>query len=93
MSSTIMLDSAGPVNVLDFGLFLDGSHKQEVAEAIISSFKKIGFVCLINHGLSKEKTEAMFDLVIEFMSLFLCCMLTYICSQRDSSHNRPISRC
>lgn len=35
------------VKTVDFGPFLDGSDKQGVANAILDSFKSIGFVYLV----------------------------------------------
>ncbi|KAJ7657045.1 thymine dioxygenase [Mycena rosella] len=37
-----IVDSSG-IAIIDFGPFLDGSNKQEVADQILSSFKEIGF--------------------------------------------------
>ena len=51
------------VKVVDFGLFLDGSDKKGVADAILNSFKSIGFVYLINHGLDEGKIASMFEWV------------------------------
>ena len=42
---------ASSVKTIDFGPFLDGSDRQGVANAILDSFKSIGFVYLVNHGL------------------------------------------
>ena len=74
--SSITLGSAGPINVLDFGPFLDGTRKWEVAEGMISSFKEIGFVYLVNHGIPKNKIDSMFDLVIQItgsVRLYVLC--------------------
>ncbi|GJE85125.1 thymine dioxygenase [Phanerochaete sordida] len=59
--SSVKVDEAGGISVVDFGSFLDGSRKQEVADAIVQSFKDIGFVYLINHGLAEAKVDSMFD--------------------------------
>jgi len=48
------------IPVVDFGPFIDGSNKQLVAKEILDSFKSIGFVYLVNHGLSQEKIDSMF---------------------------------
>jgi isopenicillin N synthase-like dioxygenase len=61
--ANIKVGETGGINVIDFGAFLDGSRKQEVADAIVQSFKDIGFVYLINHGLELQKVESMFDWV------------------------------
>jgi isopenicillin N synthase-like dioxygenase len=49
------------VQIVDLGPFLDGSDKPSVAAAILESFKSIGFVYLINHGLSEDKIASMFE--------------------------------
>ncbi|OBZ71618.1 hypothetical protein A0H81_08344 [Grifola frondosa] len=59
--TNVILSNAHGIPVLDFGRFLDGSSKQEVADAMLSSFKDIGFVHLVNHGLSQEKIDEMFN--------------------------------
>lgn len=51
------------VETVDFGPFLDGSNKQGVANAILDSFKSIGFVYLVNHGLDETKISSMFEWV------------------------------
>ena len=51
------------VKTVDFGPFLDGSNKQGVANAILDSFKSIGFVYLVNHGLDETKISSMFEWV------------------------------
>ncbi|KAJ7875539.1 thymine dioxygenase, partial [Mycena olivaceomarginata] len=48
------------VAVVDFSAFLDGSKKQGVADAIFSSFKDVGFVCLLNHGIPLEMIAKIF---------------------------------
>jgi isopenicillin N synthase-like dioxygenase len=58
----------GDVSVLDFKAFIDGSHKQDVADAMLTSLKDTGFVYLANHSLPKNKIDEMFKLVsMEFM--------------------------
>ncbi|KAF8188900.1 thymine dioxygenase [Mycena galopus ATCC 62051] len=49
------------ISVVDFGPFLDGSAKQEVADKMVSAFKEIGFVYLINHGIPEQKRAQMFE--------------------------------
>ncbi|KAF8954069.1 thymine dioxygenase [Flammula alnicola] len=48
------------VKTVDFAPFLDGSDRQGVADAILESFKSIGFVYLTNHGLPQDKIASMF---------------------------------
>lgn len=59
------------IKIVDFGAFLDGSDKQSVADALLESFKTTGFVYLINHGLSQEKINRMFDLVRQSNNIVL----------------------
>ncbi|KAJ7618700.1 thymine dioxygenase [Roridomyces roridus] len=60
----ILQDSG--ISVVDFSGFLDGSNKQAVASAIVDSFKRVGFVYLLNHGISKERAAKMFAVSKEF---------------------------
>ncbi|KAJ7076613.1 Clavaminate synthase-like protein [Mycena crocata] len=62
------LKSVG-IEVVDFAPFLDGSDKEAVADAIISSCKTAGFVYLINHGISPERVAEMFATSKEFFAL------------------------
>jgi len=54
------------VQTVDFSGFLDNSNKQHVSDAILSSFKSIGFVYLTNHGLPDEIVQNMFKWVAPF---------------------------
>ncbi|EIM81716.1 Clavaminate synthase-like protein [Stereum hirsutum FP-91666 SS1] len=70
MSNTpITLGSHADVAIVDFGPFLDGSDKQGVADAMLTSFKEVGFVYLVNHSLDKEKSKSMFDWTKKFFAL------------------------
>jgi isopenicillin N synthase-like dioxygenase len=51
------------VQVIDFGAFVDGSKKQEVADSMFTSLRDTGFVYLANHSLPQEKIDAMFEWV------------------------------
>jgi isopenicillin N synthase-like dioxygenase len=62
MNSYDVLEESG-VAVVDFSAFLDGSNKQGVADAISSSFKDVGFVCLLNHGIPLEMIAKIFGAV------------------------------
>ena len=71
--SSILPDMAqvhkGDVNgipIVSLASFMNGSNKQAVAEAMLDSFKTIGFVYLVDHGLSKDKIDGMFDWVSIF---------------------------
>ena len=57
LSMTQPIDSA-KIAIVDFAHFLDGSDKQSVADAILASFKHIGFVYLVNHGLPDDKIRS-----------------------------------
>ena len=59
----VKIGETGGISVIDFRGFLDGSQKQAVADEMLTSLKHAGFICLINHGLPKEKIEAMFEWV------------------------------
>ena len=63
MTTSITVDESGLVPVIDFGLFLNGTNRQEVAGAMLRSFQDTGFVQLVNHGLPSQDIEAMFDWV------------------------------
>ncbi|KAJ7676988.1 thymine dioxygenase [Mycena polygramma] len=66
MASTTVADSG--IALIDFAPFLDGSNKEEVAHQMLESFKKIGFVYLLNHGISPERTAQMFELSKTFFA-------------------------
>lgn len=56
----------GDVNgipVISLAPFIDGSNKPAVADAMLDSFKTIGFVYLVDHGLPKDKIAGMFEWV------------------------------
>lgn len=56
----------GDVNgipIISLAPFIDGSNKQAVADAMLDSFKTVGFVYLVDHGLHKDKIAGMFDWV------------------------------
>jgi isopenicillin N synthase-like dioxygenase len=61
--SSVTLGEGGGISIVDFGPFLDGSKKQEVGDAMLDSFERIGFVYLKNHGLPQEKIDVMFNWV------------------------------
>jgi len=61
--SSILLGDTSSIAILDFGPFIDGSNKQDVADAMFASFRDTGFVYLVNHDLPKEKIEGMFQWV------------------------------
>jgi len=51
------------IKVIDFSDFISGRDCKAVADALLDSFKTIGFVCIINHGLPQEKVNEMFNWV------------------------------
>ncbi|EKM78967.1 hypothetical protein AGABI1DRAFT_114495 [Agaricus bisporus var. burnettii JB137-S8] len=57
------------VKTVNFEPFLDGSNKQAVADALLSSFKNEGFVYLVNHGLPQEKIDTMFEMSKAFFEM------------------------
>ncbi|TFY83864.1 hypothetical protein EWM64_g140 [Hericium alpestre] len=59
--SKVKLNESGAISLIDFAPFLDGTKKEEVADAMLESFKSIGFVYLVNHGLPQEKINDMFS--------------------------------
>jgi isopenicillin N synthase-like dioxygenase len=78
---------ASSVKTVDFGPFLDGSDKQGVANAILDSFKSIGFVYLVNHSLDDANIASMFKWV-RFNIFHSHILLRSHCSLRSSSRNR-----
>jgi hypothetical protein len=50
---------------LDFSHFLTGNPTQQIrlANDLVASFKKHGFVKLINHGISEERIQELFSWV------------------------------
>lgn len=61
-----MTEQESSVKVIDFSPFIDGSDRQGVANALLSSFQSTGFVYLVNHGLPQEKIDLMFEWVSFF---------------------------
>ncbi|KAI0732029.1 thymine dioxygenase [Fomitopsis betulina] len=62
----------GDVNgipVISLAPFIDGSNKPAVADAMLDSFKTIGFVYLVDHGLPKDKIAGMFEWSKRFFAL------------------------
>jgi hypothetical protein len=58
--------SNGPlaqVKTVDFSPFIDGSAKQHVSNAMLSSLTSIGFVYLTNYGFPDETIQNMFNWV------------------------------
>lgn len=62
MSPTSTVPDSG-IAIIDFAPFLNGSNKREVANAMLESFKDIGFVYLLNHGIPQERVTQMFGMV------------------------------
>ncbi|KIJ27087.1 hypothetical protein M422DRAFT_191444 [Sphaerobolus stellatus SS14] len=67
--SDIALTTKSGIKVVDFSPFVDGTDKQAVANAILSSFKETGFVYLLNHPVPKESIEEMFVWSKKFLDL------------------------
>ena len=83
MSSALLGDSHG-ISVVDFKPFLDGSAREDVAKAILDSFKRIGFVYLVNHGIPPEKSKAMFEWVRRNTALPLISLDPLMAADRQS---------
>jgi isopenicillin N synthase-like dioxygenase len=51
--------------IFDFSAFRkgDAEEKHSAANQIVDAFKKYGFVYLVNHGISPEQNQALFDWV------------------------------
>lgn len=89
--SDIKLADHNDVSVLNFRPFLDGSNKQEVADALFASMKDSGFVYLVNHGLPQDKIDGMFEMVSPQVSIicrstFSNLEITDTASQSNSLH-------
>ncbi|OSD07215.1 thymine dioxygenase [Trametes coccinea BRFM310] len=69
--SSVSLGDAEGISVLDFGAFLNGSEstKAELAWAMLDSFKRVGFVYLVNHGIPADKVRNMFQWSKRFFDL------------------------
>ncbi|CDO71471.1 hypothetical protein BN946_scf184909.g65 [Trametes cinnabarina] len=69
--TSVLLGEAEGISVLDFGAFLAGSEsmKQELATAMLDSFKRIGFVYLVNHGIPEANIRTMFQWSKRFFDL------------------------
>ncbi|KAJ7216338.1 hypothetical protein GGX14DRAFT_533796 [Mycena pura] len=57
------------MDVVDLGGFRDGTSKQAVADAILQSFTRVGFVYLKNYGLSSQQSKEFFALPLELKQL------------------------
>ncbi|KAK0461813.1 Clavaminate synthase-like protein [Desarmillaria tabescens] len=69
MSPIVNYDHESGIPVVDFGPFRDGTRKQEVADAILTSFKEVGFVYLVNHGIPQEKMDGIIGWAKKFFAL------------------------
>ncbi|KAJ7246122.1 Clavaminate synthase-like protein [Mycena haematopus] len=72
-STTTTMDNASGIPIIDFAPFLPGSKstsddKLIVAHKIVASFKDIGFVYLLNHGIPPERSAEMFTWSKEFFA-------------------------
>ncbi|PCH40084.1 thymine dioxygenase [Wolfiporia cocos MD-104 SS10] len=66
--ASVKLGNVHGIPIVDFQAFLDGSGKQEVADAVVETFKSVGFVYLVNHGLPQEKIDTMFEWTKKFFA-------------------------
>ena len=93
-ANTAKLGEVGGIAIVNFSPFIDGTNKQGVADALLDSFKSVGFAYVVNHGLPKDKIESMFD----WVRTVLCLphpSWTHILysSPRSSSRSRWRPRC
>lgn len=63
VANSVKLGDISGISIVDFASFLDGSNKQAVADALLDSFKSVGFAYVVNYGMPKDKVESMFDWV------------------------------
>ena len=59
----VKVGETGGISVIDFGAFINETDKLAVGEAMLESFRKIGFVYLVNHGIPQDKVNEMFEWV------------------------------
>jgi isopenicillin N synthase-like dioxygenase len=66
---SMRVEESSGISILDFARFHSGSQaeRQNLAEGLLESLKKSGFAYIVNHGISQEKVDAMFDLVRSFV--------------------------
>ncbi|KAI0657415.1 thymine dioxygenase [Cubamyces menziesii] len=64
----VVLGEAAGIPIIDFSGFLDDTAKDEVAKAVIESFKRWGFVYLKNFGLPTEQVDEMFNWSKQFFA-------------------------
>ncbi|KAH8892175.1 oxidoreductase [Thozetella sp. PMI_491] len=69
MPSVTVPQAALPI--FDFSRFLRGDQevRQQTANQVVGAFKTYGFVYLVNHGISQEDTNALFDWSKRFFNL------------------------
>ncbi len=75
----VKVGNTAGISIVDFGGFLDGTRKQAVADAMVESFKNIGFVYLVNHGLSQGKIDSTFEWVRYTQCFPLSLLLITLC--------------
>ncbi|KAH9936305.1 thymine dioxygenase [Fomitopsis serialis] len=69
MAQQIKVGDVNGIPIISLAAFLDASNKQVTADAMLDSFKTIGFVYLVDHGLPKEKIARMFEWSKKFFAL------------------------
>ncbi|KAH9841554.1 Clavaminate synthase-like protein [Rhodofomes roseus] len=69
MAQQVKVGDVNGIPIISLAAFLNASNKQAVAEAMLDSFKTIGFVYLVDHGVPKEKIDGMFDWSKKFFAL------------------------
>lgn len=65
------MDADLAIPLIDFDQFLNGSiaDRHEVASAIDTAFRSLGFIYMSNHGIDKEKVDECFEWVSLLPSL------------------------
>lgn len=86
----VKVGETGGISVIDFGSFLDGTKKQAVADAMLSSFRKIGFVYLVNHGIPEEKIDNMFAWVRHLSDILYQCVSSEFGLQSKRFFDQPL---
>ena len=80
--------------LIDFSLFLNGSHEDKMAcaKAMTDGFKTAGFLYIKNHGISEETVKKIFSevgiLLLSFGILAICLNrhVSYIYKKKKQQH-------
>jgi isopenicillin N synthase-like dioxygenase len=63
--------SSTSLPLIDFSKFLNGtrSDKLKTSRELVDAFKNVGFVYLLNHGISAAKVESVFSKSKQFFEM------------------------